>query len=300
MVRPVAGTDWFLVARVEQGKLTAQARWGTNLAVDLSGAIATDGSFRIGVRHADGSGAEMSFSGKATSTSLEAAASGKPFNGGSPLRCSLAMDIARPAPESLYGKVQAAERARDEALGANEAKTRFLAAVSHELRTPLNAILGFGQLLHARAVVRPHRGRQPIDGGEERCEGLAGSGGRAQQRVAAGADRRPGTRLRLGGCAEGGAEPLDGGGREPGESVPGSGVRRGQIHTASLAAATDIARRRVRDRTEPPSRRGDRPVGSCVCGHSTGFGKPNCDRSSSMKATSASVITPSASTSVAK
>ncbi|MEM6461277.1 MAG: HAMP domain-containing sensor histidine kinase [Pseudomonadota bacterium] len=35
----------------------------------------------------------------------------------------------------------------EEAVAANEAKTRFLAAVSHELRTPLNAILGFSDLL---------------------------------------------------------------------------------------------------------------------------------------------------------
>jgi cell cycle sensor histidine kinase DivJ len=36
---------------------------------------------------------------------------------------------------------------KDEALCANDAKTRFLAAVSHELRTPLNAILGFSDIL---------------------------------------------------------------------------------------------------------------------------------------------------------
>ncbi|HEV7319479.1 MAG TPA: HAMP domain-containing sensor histidine kinase [Ensifer sp.] len=34
-----------------------------------------------------------------------------------------------------------------EAVSANDAKTRFLAAVSHELRTPLNAILGFSDVL---------------------------------------------------------------------------------------------------------------------------------------------------------
>ncbi|MDP9100461.1 MAG: PAS domain S-box protein [Verrucomicrobiota bacterium] len=38
-------------------------------------------------------------------------------------------------------------RARDEAEGANRAKSEFLSRMSHELRTPLNAILGFGQLL---------------------------------------------------------------------------------------------------------------------------------------------------------
>jgi len=37
--------------------------------------------------------------------------------------------------------------AREEAEGANRAKSDFLSRMSHELRTPLNAILGFGQLL---------------------------------------------------------------------------------------------------------------------------------------------------------
>ena len=37
--------------------------------------------------------------------------------------------------------------ARDEAEGANRAKSEFLSRMSHELRTPMHAILGFGQLL---------------------------------------------------------------------------------------------------------------------------------------------------------
>lgn len=39
------------------------------------------------------------------------------------------------------------ERARDSALQANQAKSRFLAAMSHELRTPLNAIIGLSEVL---------------------------------------------------------------------------------------------------------------------------------------------------------
>lgn len=39
------------------------------------------------------------------------------------------------------------ERARNEAVAADEAKGRFLANMSHELRTPLNAILGYTELL---------------------------------------------------------------------------------------------------------------------------------------------------------
>ena len=40
-----------------------------------------------------------------------------------------------------------AERGRQHAESANEAKNEFLSRMSHELRTPLNAMLGFGQLL---------------------------------------------------------------------------------------------------------------------------------------------------------
>jgi len=38
-------------------------------------------------------------------------------------------------------------RARDEAIEANSAKTRFLMSMSHELRTPLNAIIGYSELI---------------------------------------------------------------------------------------------------------------------------------------------------------
>jgi two-component system, cell cycle sensor histidine kinase DivJ len=64
-----------------------------------------------------------------------------------------------------------AARARDEALGANEAKTRFLAAVSHELRTPLNAILGFSDILTGE-----YFGRFENDKQKEYCELINRSG----------------------------------------------------------------------------------------------------------------------------
>jgi adenylate cyclase len=51
----------------------------------------------------------------------------------------------------LAALVQKLELARDEAMQATQAKSRFLASMSHELRTPLNAIIGFTRLVMRRS-----------------------------------------------------------------------------------------------------------------------------------------------------
>ncbi|MCR5098965.1 MAG: response regulator [Lachnospiraceae bacterium] len=47
----------------------------------------------------------------------------------------------------LMDMTESLERAREEALAANEAKSTFLANMSHEIRTPLNAFMGLNEMI---------------------------------------------------------------------------------------------------------------------------------------------------------
>jgi PAS domain S-box-containing protein len=58
--------------------------------------------------------------------------------------------------------LEGAQRAREGAVRANEAKNVFISRMSHELRTPLNAILGFSQLLNADVADRDRENVEQI------------------------------------------------------------------------------------------------------------------------------------------
>ena len=58
---------------------------------------------------------------------------------------------------ALQRAKQVAERAREQADQASQAKTRYVSNISHELRTPLNSILGYAQLLQEDPSMPPHR-----------------------------------------------------------------------------------------------------------------------------------------------
>jgi PAS domain S-box-containing protein len=69
---------------------------------------------------------------------------------------------AADAERRISAILEGAQRAREGAVRANEAKNAFIARMSHELRTPLNAILGFSQLLNADMADRDRENVEQI------------------------------------------------------------------------------------------------------------------------------------------
>jgi signal transduction histidine kinase/CheY-like chemotaxis protein len=63
----------------------------------------------------------------------------------------------RQTDEALQDAKLLAERAKQAAETANQAKSRYISAISHELRTPLNSILGYAQLMGEDASIPAHR-----------------------------------------------------------------------------------------------------------------------------------------------
>jgi signal transduction histidine kinase/purine-cytosine permease-like protein/DNA-binding NarL/FixJ family response regulator len=63
----------------------------------------------------------------------------------------------RQTDQALQEAKSLAERAKQAAEAANQAKSRYISAISHELRTPLNSILGYAQLMGEDASIPPHR-----------------------------------------------------------------------------------------------------------------------------------------------
>ena len=63
----------------------------------------------------------------------------------------------RQTDEALQAATALAERAKQQAQQANQAKSRYISAISHELRTPLNSILGYAQLMGEDTSIPPHR-----------------------------------------------------------------------------------------------------------------------------------------------
>ena len=90
----------------------------------------------------------------------------------------LEIESHRQTDEALQSAKLLAERAKQQAEQANQAKSRYISAISHELRTPLNSILGYAQLMGEDAAIPPHR-RQAVSvikrGGEHLLQLIEGT-----------------------------------------------------------------------------------------------------------------------------
>jgi signal transduction histidine kinase/DNA-binding NarL/FixJ family response regulator len=81
----------------------------------------------------------------------------KPLDGGGLLALSRDISELKQREGALETARDAAERARAEAVAANQAKSTFLATMSHEIRTPMNGVLGMVEVLERQNLNESQR-----------------------------------------------------------------------------------------------------------------------------------------------
>lgn len=136
-IRPVAGTDWYLVFRMDRVELNAIINETTVRLVILSAAILLIGLFgvyRLTYPLLQSLGEELEERRRAEARVRQ-----------------LNDDLE----QRVEVRTQQLSEAKELAEVANRAKSLFLANMSHELRTPLNAILGFSELLGRDLQLKP-------------------------------------------------------------------------------------------------------------------------------------------------
>ena len=158
--------------------------------------------------------------------------------------------VARPHPDAHLGHLEAVRRRR-----AGDADERG-AQVALDVDAERLQRREVHDLRAGRRGIGPRR-VQPVDGPEERGEGLAGAGGRDDQRVLAARDRLPGLALHARGLGERLGEPRPGRGRERVQRLGHASI---QADAADARPGSALSARPRAPRRAPARRR--RPCGA--------------------------------------